>query len=212
MKIKKFEFNPFPVNTYIVWDEDTHECIVIDAGCYYPKEKETLSEYIRDNALTVKHLLATHLHLDHNFGNTFASHEFGIPLEADKADEFLLAGMREQAAMFGMELPDSPVSIGRYIKNKDTFTFGKHTLHAISVPGHSPGSLVFYEPDERVAFAGDVLFRGSIGRTDLPGGSYVQLINGIKQKLLVLPDDTIIYPGHGPKTTIGYEKENNPYF
>lgn len=211
MKIQKFEFNPFPVNTYLLWDETSKEAVIIDAGCYYPEEREKLQNFVNQHQLVVKRLIATHLHLDHNFGSPFASRVFGVPLEAHKDDEFLLSAMKEQAEMFGMSLPEPPVPIGNYLKEGDRVTFGRYQLEAIHVPGHSPGSLVYYNPDEGVAFAGDVLFRSSIGRTDLPGGSYEQLINGIRKKLLLLPDETVVYPGHGPETTIGFEKTNNPF-
>ena len=211
MEIKKFEFNPFPENTYIVWDKDTKEGIIIDAGCYYTDEKESLSGYIQNKGINIKHLLATHLHLDHNFGRPYISKYLNIPLEASQKDEFLLSGMKEQASMFGMQLPDEPIPIGHYIDEGSEFRIGKYTIRTIAVPGHSPGSLVYYSPEAQVAFVGDVLFQGSIGRTDLPGGSYTQLVTGIKEKLFSLPNDTIVFSGHGPETTIGYEKENNPY-
>lgn len=211
MVIKKFEFNPFPVNTYILWDEVSKEAIIIDAGCYFEEERTELINYIRDNKLTIKHLLATHLHLDHNFGNSFVSKTFNIKLEANKGDEFLLQNMEAQARAFNMPLPDAPIPIGKYINENDEISFGTNILRAIHVPGHSPGSIVYYCEQEKVAFAGDVLFRSSIGRTDLAGGDFNTLIIGIKNKLFTLPDDTIVYPGHGPSTSIGFEKQHNPF-
>lgn len=211
MVIKKFEFNPFPVNTYILWDEVSKEAIIIDAGCYFEEERTELINYIRDNKLTIKHLLATHLHLDHNFGNPFVSKTFNIELEANKGDEFLLQNMEAQARAFNMPLPDAPIPIGKYINENDEISFGTNILRAIHVPGHSPGSIVYYCEQEKVAFAGDVLFRSSIGRTDLAGGDFNTLITGIKNKLFTLPDDTIVYPGHGPSTSIGFEKQHNPF-
>ena len=211
MVIKKFEFNPFPVNTYILWDEVSKEAIIIDAGCYFEEERTELINYIRDNKLTIKHLLATHLHLDHNFGNPFVSKTFNIKLEANKGGEFLLQNMEAQARAFNMPLPDAPIPIGKYINENDEISFGTNTLRAIHVPGHSPGSIVYYCEQEKVAFAGDVLFRSSIGRTDLAGGDFNTLIIGIKNKLFTLPDDTIVYPGHGPFTSIGFEKQHNPF-
>lgn len=209
--VTKFEFNPFPVNTYIVADRDSNECIIIDAGCYYEEEQNELASFIEKNGLKVKHLLATHLHLDHCFGNPFAARRFNLPLEANKEDEFLLKNMQNQAAMFGMQLPEPPQPIGHYIQEDDTFSIGNTQLKAIHVPGHSPGSIVYYCQEEGFAIVGDVLFRSSIGRTDLPGGNQHQLINGIHKKLLTLLDTTIIYSGHGIESTIGYERENNPY-
>lgn len=211
MVIKKFEFNPFPVNTYILWDEDSKEAIIIDAGCYFEEEREELINYIKENKLIIKHLLATHLHLDHNFGNPFVSKTFNIELEANKGDEFLLQNMEAQARAFNMPLPDAPIPIGKYINEHDTILFGIHTLEAIHVPGHSPGSIVYYCEQEKIAFAGDVLFRSSIGRTDLAGGDFNTLISGIKTKLFTLPDKVVVYPGHGPSTSIGFEKKHNPF-
>lgn len=209
--IKEFQFNPFSENTYVVSDSETGECAIIDAGCYYADEQDMLSDYITDNKLKVKYLLATHLHLDHSFGNRYVYKTFGTGLTANPEDAFLLENMNEQASMFGIQLPDTPISISHDIVEGDTFKIGRYTLQAIHVPGHSPGSIVYYCREEGIAFGGDVLFRGSIGRTDLPGGNYNQLITGIRQKLLALPESTVVYSGHGPSTTIGFEKDKNPY-
>lgn len=209
--IKEFKFNPFSENTYVVSDSETGECAIIDAGCYYADEQDTLSNYIIDNKLKVKYLLATHLHLDHSFGDRYVHKTFGVGLTAHPDDAFLLENMNEQASMFGIQLPDSPIPVSNNVTEGDTFKIGKYTLEAIHVPGHSPGSIVYYCPEEGVAFGGDVLFRGSIGRTDLPGGNYNQLITGIREKLFTLPENTVVYSGHGPSTTIGFEKNQNLY-
>ncbi|WP_455498387.1 MBL fold metallo-hydrolase [Coprobacter sp.] len=211
MVIKEFQFNPFSENTYVVSDNETGECAIIDAGCYYADEQDTLSYYISDNKLNVKYLLATHLHLDHSFGDRYVYNMYGIGLTAHPNDAFLLENMEEQASMFGIQMPAPPIPISHNIKEGDIFKIGKYTLQAIHVPGHSPGSIVYYCQEERVAFGGDVLFRGSIGRTDLSGGNYNQLITGIREKLLTLPENTVVYSGHGPGTTIGFEKKQNPY-
>lgn len=211
LNITKFEFNPFPVNTYLAWDDLSKEAILFDAGCYTIAEQQRLTAFISQNDIKIKYLLATHLHLDHNFGSAFASRTFNVPLEAHEADEFLLEGMEAQASMFGMQLPEPPIPIGRYVQEGDTFTIGTYTFRAIHVPGHSPGSIVYYCAKESLAIVGDVLFRGSIGRTDLPGGNYKTLIKNIQEKLLALPDQTVIYSGHGPETSIGNERTYNPY-
>jgi glyoxylase-like metal-dependent hydrolase (beta-lactamase superfamily II) len=211
MKIKKFEFNMFPVNCYVLSDE-THEAVVIDAGCYYPEEKQALKRYIDDNHLTVNHLLNTHLHLDHIFGNPFMLETYGLKAEANQADLFWLEKAPDQARMFGLSLPEKPVDLGGYICDGDVITFGHTQLEAIHVPGHSPGSLVFYCKQEDCCFSGDVLFQGSIGRADLTGGNFDELREHICSRLFVLPADTIVYPGHGDHTTIGQEKANNPFF
>lgn len=211
MKIKKFEFNMFPVNCYVLWDS-SKEAIVIDAGCFYEEEKQTLKNFLVKNELTVKHLLNTHLHLDHIFGNPFMLHEFGIKAEANQADEFWLESAPKQSRMFGFQLKEEPVPLGHYICDGDLIKAGDITLEAIHVPGHSPGSLVFYNQAEHCIFSGDVLFQGSIGRADLTGGNFEELKEGICSRLFILPNETVVYPGHGAPTTIGMEKMENPFF
>ncbi|KAA6345451.1 putative metallo-hydrolase [termite gut metagenome] len=211
MKIKKFEFNMFPVNCYVLWDE-TKEATVIDPGCFYNEEKQTLKEYIISNELTLKHLLNTHLHLDHIFGNPFVVREFGIQPEACQADEFWLEEAPKQSRMFGFNWEEIPVPTGKYLKDGDTVSFGNTVLEVIHVPGHSPGSLVYYNKTDNCIFAGDVLFQGSIGRADLAGGNFDILIEGIRTRLFTLPPDTAVYSGHGAQTTIGKEKTENPFF
>ena len=203
MKIKRFEFNMFPVNCYVLSDE-TKEAVIIDAGCFYEEEKQALKKYIDDNGLNVKHLLNTHLHLDHIFGNSFLLKEYGLKAEANQADA--------QARMFGFQLPEPTVPLGKYVCDGDIITFGNTKLEAIHVPGHSPGSIVYYCKEESCLFSGDVLFQGSIGRADLTGGNFDELREHICSRLFVLPGDTIVYPGHGDPTTIGAEKRNNPFF
>jgi hydroxyacylglutathione hydrolase len=211
MKIKRFEFNMFPVNCYVIWDE-TKEAVVIDAGCFYDEEKQALKNFILSNELNVKHLLNTHLHLDHIFGNPFMLKEFGLQAEACQIDEFWLESAPKQSRMFGFELKEAPVPLGKYLIDGDIITFGNITLEAIHVPGHSPGSLVFYCKEENCMFSGDVLFQGSIGRADLTGGNFEELKEHICSRLFVLPNETIVYPGHGAPTTIGIEKAENPFF
>jgi len=211
MKIKRFEFNMFPVNCYVIWDE-TKEAVVIDAGCFYDEEKQALKNFILSNELNVKHLLNTHLHLDHIFGNPFMLKEFGLQAEACQIDEFWLESAPKQSRMFGFELKEAPVPLGKYLIDGDIITFGNITLEAIHVPGHSPGSLVFYCKKENCMFSGDVLFQGSIGRADLTGGNFEELKEHICSRLFILPNETIVYPGHGAPTTIGIEKAENPFF
>lgn len=211
MKIKRFEFNMFPVNCYVLSD-DTREAVIIDAGCYYEEEQQALKKYIVDNKLTIKHLLNTHLHLDHIFGNSFIAREFHIKPEANQQDEFLLAHMADYCRMFGFPLNEEPAPLGGYIADGDLICFGNTTLRAILVPGHSPGGLVFYCEESKKLFSGDILFQGSIGRADLEGGDFSTLRNSIMTRLFTLPDDTTVYPGHGNSTTIGNEKMDNPFF
>ncbi len=211
MKVKVFEFNPIAVNTYVLYDK-TGECVIVDAACFYPDEQRTLYNFINNNNLVVKHVLSTHLHFDHIFGVNFIEKQFEVKMKAHKADEFLLETMNEQLAMFGFtpNAKHTPI-IGKYIDENDIIEFGNQKLSIIHIPGHSPGSIVFYNKKENVMVSGDVLFNGSIGRTDLPQGSYSQLIDEIKTKILSLPVDTLVYPGHGPATTIKKEMRINPF-
>lgn len=211
MKVKIFEFNPISENTYIAYDE-TKECVIIDPGCFFQDEKALLLDFILDNDLVVKHLLNTHLHFDHVFGNNFIHEQFHLDTEANKGDEFLLEQMPAQLEMFGFKDNITRIpKIGRYLSENDVVTFGNQRFIVLEIPGHSPGSIVFYNQDAGCLFVGDVLFRGSVGRTDLAGGNHKQLIDGIKEKLLKLPGDTIVYSGHGPLTTIKDEIKSNFY-
>lgn len=211
MKIKIFEFNPIAVNTYVLYDK-TGECVIVDPACFYPNEQQALVKFINDKKLVVKHILNTHLHFDHVFGVNFVEKQFGVKMQAHKADEFLLETMNEQLAMFGFTPNGDYVpTVGKYIDENDTIEFGNQKLSIMHVPGHSPGSIVFYNKEQNVAVSGDVLFNGSIGRTDLPQGNHHQLIDGIKSKLLVLPPNTVVYPGHGPATNIKGEMRSNPF-
>ena len=165
----------FPVNCYVLWD-DTKEAVVIDPGCFYEEEKQALKKFILTNELNVKHLLNTHLHLDHIFGNPFMLKEFGLSAEANKADEYWIDEAPKQSRMFGFQLQEEPVPLGKYLHDGDIITFGHTKLEAIHVPGHSPGSLVYYCKEDNCMFSGDVLFQGSIGRADLTGGNFDELI------------------------------------
>ena len=210
MIIKTFTFNPFQENTFLIYDE-TNEAVVIDAGCIQDNEKLQLKKFIEDNNLTLKRVINTHLHLDHQFGNKFLFDTYGIAPEAHVEDEYLLDGVIDQARSFGFRISEHAQPLGGYINENQEIQFGDTTLVALHVPGHSPGSIAFYAEKEGVLFAGDVLFQGSIGRADLPKGDYATLIRSITEKLLPLPDSTVVYSGHGPSTTIGSEKKNNPY-
>jgi glyoxylase-like metal-dependent hydrolase (beta-lactamase superfamily II) len=211
MKIKSFVFNPIQENTYLVYDE-TGECIVIDAGCLFPQEEAEVVNFISTNNLTLKRVLNTHLHFDHAFGNYFLAKKYGVLPEAHKADEFMIPIIQEQVRRFGFSnLKVEGQPLGGYLTEGDTIRFGNTELSVLHVPGHSPGSLCYYCKAADALFSGDVLFRESIGRTDLPGGNYHDLINGITQKLLTLPENTTVYPGHGESTTIKHEKQFNPF-
>lgn len=210
LKIKQFTFNPIQENTYVVSDA-TGEAVVIDAGCYFEQEKQALKRYIESEGLTLKLVLNTHLHFDHQFGNRFLFETYGLRPHAHPDDEFLLAKVVAGGSIFGFPVNEDAFPVGTYLSEGDVLQAGNFSFECIHVPGHCPGHLVFYDRTNKVLFAGDVLFRGSIGRTDLEKGNHQQLIDGITQKLLVLPDETVVYSGHGPSTTIGDEKQFNPY-
>ncbi|MGL5318659.1 MAG: MBL fold metallo-hydrolase [Bacteroidales bacterium] len=211
MRIKIFVFNPVSENTYLLIDELTKEAVIIDCGAYYPEEKDELKAYIEEHELRIKYILSTHLHFDHCFGVNFATTEFCTTMGASKEDNFLLAAYNSSAARFGIRINDSTPKIGFHIEEGMTFKFGQEELTAIHVPGHTPGGTSFYSATSKVVFVGDSLFKGSIGRTDLPGGNFETLIEAVKTKLLTLPDNTVVYSGHGDKTTILEEKKNNMY-
>ena len=211
MKVKVFEFNPVAVNTYVLHDK-TGECVIVDPACFYPDEERALFNYIVDKKLVVKHVLNTHLHFDHVFGVNFIKKQFDIDMQAHKDDQFLIDSFDEQMLMFGFSSNGYKPTVGKYIDENDVIEFGNQKLSIMHVPGHSPGSIVFYNKEENCVISGDVLFNGSIGRTDLLKGNHNQLIEGIKTKLMVLPEKTIVYPGHGPATSIGREAKSNPFF
>jgi len=209
MKIQKFTYNPIQENMYILHDE-TKECIIIDPGCYFHNERQELKQYIDDNTLSPVRLINTHCHLDHICGNQYVADTWNLKLEASLLDAYNLPRSIEAGKMYGMPIQPSP-SIEVNLKEGDEIKFGNSRLLVMFTPGHSSGSLSFYSQEHNFLISGDVLFRMSIGRTDLPGGDFDTLIETIRTKLLVLPKDTIVYSGHGEETTIGYEVKNNPF-
>lgn len=209
IQIKKFTFNPVQENTFIVFDE-TKECIIIDAGCFVDNERQELDQFIAENQLKPVRLINTHCHFDHIMGITHCRSKYHLQFECHADEAPLVEGAVNYGDMFG--IPVEPVDApDTFIREGDQISFGNSYLQVIEAPGHSPGSVAFYNPEQRILFAGDVLFYGSIGRTDLPGGSMEQLVGNIKTKLFTLPEETEVYCGHGQETTIGFEKENNPY-
>lgn len=210
MYIKTFTFNPIQENTYLLYD-DTKNCLIIDAGCFSPQEEEMLVVFIEQNKLTLKRVLNTHSHFDHVFGNAFLAKKYGILPEGHKADELFISNMVEYAKLFGFYTGVVPQAIGSYLEEGDVIKFGTTELQVLHVPGHSPGSLCFYCRADNILFSGDVLFHESIGRSDLTGGDFGTLIDGITKKIITLPDQTLVYPGHGESTTIGHENQYNPY-
>lgn len=210
MQIKTFIFNPIQENTYVVYDE-TKECIIIDAGCMFPKEEMLLIDFIEANDLELKRVINTHLHFDHVFGNAFLADRYGVLPEAHKADEFLIQAMENHPKSFGVPVDIKAQHLKGYLNEGDTIRFGNSELKVINTPGHSPGGICFYSAKDNALFVGDSLFLESIGRTDLIQGDLTALVDGITKKLLILPDETIVYTGHGDTTTIGHEKKFNPY-
>ena len=210
LNIQKFVCNMIQENCYVVSDE-TKECIIVDCGAYYEEERRAIVDYIRHNQLTPKHLVATHGHIDHNFGNNTIYEAFGLKPEVEADDEQLINMLPQQAqAIAGVELDYKMPPVGKYLRETDTISFGSHTFTLLHTPGHTPGGVFYYCKEEKVAFSGDTLFRGSIGRTDLPGGNSFLIIQSLRM-IAQLPDDTTILTGHGQQTTIGYELRSNPY-
>ena len=239
MLFKHFVFNPFGVNSFVL-SNDKGDAILIDPSVSNQREQDALATYIKDNNLTVRHLLNTHLHLDHVLGNAFVERTYGVKAEAHQEDEFLLDLQEEQSDMYGLQFEEAAPPLGDYIAEGDTVGVEGIELQVIHVAGHSPGGVAFYLPSSDVTlnqtdvtqsptgvilnpvgvknlarqntppllFSGDILFAGSMGRSDLFGGDEEALISGIKNKLLTLPAETYVFPGHGPSTVIKDEREN----
>jgi hydroxyacylglutathione hydrolase len=209
LTVKSFEFSPIQENTYVLYNE-FNDCIIIDPGCYYDAEKDKLVAFITENKLKPTMLVNTHCHLDHVFGNKFIAEKYNLTLQMHENEKPVLAFAPTSGLMYNIPF-DNYEGDFIYLNEGDTIKLGNDELKILLTPGHSPGSLSFYAAKNNFVIAGDVLFKNSIGRSDLPGGNHEQLIKSIKEKLLVLPSDTIVYNGHGPTTTIGEEKRNNPY-
>lgn len=211
MKVKAFEFNMFGEMTYVVYDEVSREASVVDPGMLNDRETALLDAFLEQNSLSVTHVLATHLHVDHVMGLSHLSGRTGLGVTASLDDQPLASRIAEQVQMFRLPLKLGKVEIAHPIADGDVIRIGNGELKVIAVPGHSQGSVAFYDAADGFVLTGDALFSGSIGRTDLPGGDYATLVKSITSRLLTLPPETVVYPGHGPATTIGREKEFNPY-
>ena len=211
MKVRTFVCNMLRENCYVVYDEASRETAVIDPGFYWNEEMRKFAKFVEENDLHIKHLLCTHLHFDHIFGTTFIEDEYNVRISASLEDSPWITNFMQSVARFGIQPNTMPRPVGNPLHDGDTLMLGNEALRCIATPGHSAGGLCFYAPDSAMLFAGDTLFQGSIGRTDFADGSYAQLINSIQKKLLILPPDTIVYPGHGDPTSIGEEAQYNPY-
>ena len=210
MNIKFFTFNQFFENTFIISDS-TNECIIIDPGCYDKNEKQILQDYILSNNLVPTRLINTHCHIDHILGNNFVSKTWDLELEIHQKDIDLLKNSKDIADLYGfVNYEKSPIT-NKFLVEGDIIEFGKSNLEVLFTPGHAPGHISLYSKNENFIISGDVLFNNSIGRTDLPGGNYNTLIDTIKSKILCLDDSTVVYCGHGPSTTVGKERINNPF-
>lgn len=210
LKLKNFSFNSFQVNTFVVYDE-TEECVIIDPANYSDDEHETLLEFIQTNGLKPVLLLNTHCHIDHILGIHFVKKEFGIPFCSHEKELALIDNAPLMGELYGFSVEPLPAP-DRYITDNQILEFGNYKLQAIHVPGHSEGSIAYYAQEGDFVICGDALFAGSIGRTDLPGGDYDTLIQSIRKRLFVLPGNTTVWPGHGPPSTIGHERQHNPFF
>lgn len=209
IKIKSFTFNPFQENTYVLYDE-TNEAIVIDPGCHERFEREELAGFVEKEGLKIVSLINTHCHVDHVLGNSFVKDQYKVSLHIHPKEEQTLKSVEAYAPVYGFH-SYSPATPDAFFEEGDKIKFGNSELEILFVPGHSIGHVVFYNKAEKLCIGGDVLFYRSIGRYDLPGGDYQTLMKSIKEKMFSLPDDMVVYPGHGPETTIGDEKKHNPF-
>ncbi|MDD4602591.1 MAG: MBL fold metallo-hydrolase [Bacteroidales bacterium] len=209
IRIEKMIFNTFQVNTYLLWDE-TAECIVIDPACYEEHEKKALENFLLKNKLTLVRNLNTHCHIDHVLGNDFIAQTYQIYPEYHKNAVPFFYTLKELASSFGYTVEQIPKP-ARFIEDNEIVRWGNSSLKVFFTPGHAEGSVCFYQEQQGFVITGDVLFKDTVGRTDMPTGDFDQLMNSIKTRLFTLPEQTIVYPGHGPETSIGYEMNNNPF-
>ena len=209
LNVQTFTFNPVQENTYLVYN-DTKQCCIIDPGCYFAGEEQQLADFIAQHDLKPVYLLNTHCHLDHIFGNRFVQKKYGLPLYLHRMEKPVLDRGPESGKSWQMPFDNFDGEL-KYIDEGDQIQLGNDRLDVLFTPGHSPGHVAFYSKDGKFIISGDVLFNGSVGRTDLPGGDFTLLEESIKTKLYTLPEDVLVYPGHGDTTTIGDEIKTNPF-
>lgn len=209
LELSSFTFNPFQENTYVLHDK-TRECIIIDPGCSNHFEEQELKDFIEGKGLKPTMLILTHAHIDHVLGCKFVKDNWGIPMYMHRNEIPVLESTVRVGQMYGVPVTPPPAA-DYYLEAGDSFTIGEHEFKVLFTPGHSPGSISFYYAAQQLLISGDVLFNGSIGRTDLPGGNFDTLEESIKTQLYTLPDEVKVFSGHGPHTTIGREKRNNPF-
>ena len=210
MEVKGFTFNPFFENTYVIWDEPSRECAIIDPGMSDLNEEEELKTFVTNNSLNVKFLINTHCHVDHILGVAFVKEEYDPIYIIPEKDLVLFDNAETQGQMFGVTVNKLPKP-DKFLSESENIMLGNESLINLFTPGHTPGEFSLYADESKFCITGDVLFRESIGRTDLLGGDYDTIINSIRTKLFPLPDEVVIYPGHGEESTIGYEKKHNPF-
>lgn len=209
LTVKSFEFSPVQENTYVLTNEKD-ACLIIDPGCYFSGERTALKEHIEQQGLSPKILLNTHCHLDHVFGNRFVAETWDLPLHLHEKEQPVLKEAPTMGLLWGLPFENYRGEL-IYLVPGRSVTLGQDELEILFLPGHSPGSVGFYCRKQGFIIGGDVLFYGSIGRTDLPGGDHATLLRSIRERLLPLPDPTIVYAGHGEPTTIGWERAHNPF-
>ncbi|MER3465485.1 MAG: MBL fold hydrolase [Chitinophagaceae bacterium] len=209
LTVQTFTFNPVQENTYVVYNE-AKECCIIDPGCYFASEEKELVDFIEGNELKPVYLLNTHCHLDHVFGNKLLYEKYGLLLHIHKNEEQMLKLAPSSGHMYGLPFDNYEGEL-KFLEEGDIVTLGEEELHVLLTPGHSPGSICFYNKEGKFIISGDVLFHGSVGRTDLPGGDFDTLEQSIKTKLYLLPEDVVVHSGHGESTTIGHEMKTNPF-
>lgn len=209
--IERFVCNPFQENCYVASDE-TGDAVIVDCGAFYDAERRGVINYVTQKKLTVRHLIATHGHVDHNYGNNTVYERLGACVEVHHRDERLMNTLAAQSVAFCGYEPDYTFPpVGKYLCDTDTIAFGSHVLTVIPTPGHTPGSVVFFCDKERIAFSGDTLFKGGIGRTDFTFGCQDDIMTSLENIIATLPPDTVVLPGHGERTTIEYERRHNPF-
>lgn len=211
MKVATFPLLLFGVNCYVVYDSESKEAAIIDPGIVDNREIDEIDNFLRSHSLKVVAIINTHLHIDHALANKGMSLKYNAPVIAHIKDKPLGEGLMEQVKRFHLPFKLEGDGVTHYLKDGENIKIGDDELQVLHVPGHSPGGIALYDPKGKFVISGDSLFDGSIGRTDLPGGDLGRLLESIKKKFYTLPDDTVVYPGHGPATTIGKEKQHNPY-
>ncbi len=211
MNLQSFCFNPLQENTYVIWCEQTLECAIVDAGMYDSTEQKQLQEFINNQGLKPVMLLGTHAHIDHIFGNWWVKQIYDLPYYLHPADVVMIDRSETVAALWNLKYTPSPLPTND-LSHGDLISIGQSELQVRFVPGHAPGHVIFVDKAGEQAIVGDTIFRDSIGRTDLPGGNHEQLLENIESQIFTLPENYSLHSGHGPSTTVAFEKRNNPFF